>query len=196
MQEINHSNLLRVLVGEAGDHFISTTSITTKKFTRIKITATATLTDVKLRGVSVKTARDYPSSLPVGYEMIAGGNDYFDTITLSAGSAIGYLYYEEPVVGSLALNVSGGAHGASMSPVITFTNTGGSASKLVYWRTRDKADAVVQSGEQVVYFLKGSSVNVSLVGLTFFASADTGYEVDVRLEGSDTWTACAAFEIT
>lgn len=196
MKNTNHSELLRVLAGEGGDYFIGTTAVTTKKFSKIKVTAAATLTDVKVRGVSVKTARNYPNSVPVGYEMIAGGDDYFDYIELSAGSAEGYVYPEEPVIGGLAVVVDGGVAGAAMTIEVAFNNTGNAASRKLYWRVRNDADEIVQSGENTAYFLSGSTLTVDVTGNLYFATADTGYELDIQLEGSELWTTSAPFEIT
>jgi hypothetical protein len=191
----NHSKLLQVLVGEAGDYFIGTTAITTKKFSRIKITTEATLTELKIRGVSVVTDRNY-GTLPVGHELVAGGDDYFDHVDLATGTAIGYIYSEESAVGSLAVDVEDGVAEAAMAPEVTFNNTGGSGSKLLHWQVRDDTDVVVQEGIQIVYFLKGTAVTVNLAGLTYFATPDTGYELDIWLDGSDTVTTSAPFEIT
>ncbi|MCX5896470.1 MAG: hypothetical protein NTZ51_11675, partial [Proteobacteria bacterium] len=84
--------------GAFGDFYIGhAAAVTTKKFSHIVVGESgATLTDVKIRGVSVKAARAYPNVMPAGYPMCAGGNDYFDSIELSAGDAQGF-FFEEPV---------------------------------------------------------------------------------------------------
>jgi hypothetical protein len=90
----NHSRLLGILAGEAGDYYIGTDKVDTKKFSRIVIGPDgATVSTIKINGADVKTARNY-SALPAGYVICAGGTDYIDEITLSAGNAEGIIYRE------------------------------------------------------------------------------------------------------
>ena len=195
MQQLNHSKLLQILVGEAGDYFIGTTAITDKKFSRIKITTETVLTELKIRGVSIITARNY-GTIPVGHELVAGGDDYFDHVDLYSGSAIGFLFSEDPQVNITAVDVDGGAEGAAMDPEITFANGGGSGSKKVLWQLRNKTDAVVERGEKVIYFLAGTEVKVTIPGITYPAAPDTGYEFDIKLDGDEAWITSVAFAIT
>jgi hypothetical protein len=196
MQQLNHSKLLGVLAGEGGDYFIDTTLVTTKKFSRIKITEAATITDIKIRGVSVKTDRNY-GALPVGFELFAGGDDYFDYVALSAGSAIGVLMAEDASVGALAVTVDGSLNELGYYEItVGFSNTGNAGSRKVLWQLRNDADEVVQSGEVVLFFLKGSGLTVPFYIDIDSNTADTGYELDIKLEGSDVWTTSAPFETT
>ena len=92
--ETNHSRLLGILAGEAGDYYIGTDAVTTKKFSRIIIGPDgATVSVLKDNGTDVCSARNY-SALPAGYVICAGGNDYIDAVTLSAGNAEGIIYRE------------------------------------------------------------------------------------------------------
>lgn len=194
-KELNHSELLRRVAGEGGDYFIDTTEITTKKFSMIKIGPDgATVSVLKIRGVDVCADRNY-AILPAGYILCAGGNDYFDAITLTAGNAQGILYSEEAAPGTFAVSVADGEPEAAMTIVLTFDNTGNSGSKKVYWRVRNALDVTVQEGENIVYFLKGSTVTVPIAAGNFIATEGEGYELDIRLEGSDVWTTCAPFNI-
>jgi len=196
MQELNHSKLLGVLAGEAGDYYIGTTAVTTKKFAAIVIGPDgATVTVCKIRGVDVMTERNY-GVLPAGYIMTAGGDDYFDAITLSAGNASGLLYHEDSAVTLSSIAVSNGAAGAAMTGTITFTNTGNSGSLRILWQVKNAAGTVVQTGEKVVYFLKGTGLTVSLAAGTYYSTVATGYKMDIRIETVTDWTESTSFNIT
>lgn len=94
-QERNHSELMGRLAGEGGDHYIGTQAVSNKKFTHIIIgTDGATLVGVQIGNQDVKTGRNYPASMPGGYVMCAGGNNYFNHIQFSAGNAEGLLLSE------------------------------------------------------------------------------------------------------
>ena len=195
-KEINHSQLLRVMAGEAGDFNLGIAAYADKKFSMIRVGPNgATFTVCTIRGVDVMTPRNY-GVMPAGYLMVAGGDDYFDSVTITAGDAEGVNYWEETTQGTFALAVAPGQQGAAMIPTITFTNAGSAGSKLVHWRTKNAAGAVVQSGEAKLYFLKGAGLLVSIYGILYFATPALDYTVEVRLEGSEVWTACAPFEIT
>ena len=91
----NHSELLGRIAGEGGDHYIGTDAVSDKKFTHIKIGSDgATLVGVQIGNQDVASARDYPSAMPGGYIMCAGGDRYFNHIELSAGNAQGFLLSE------------------------------------------------------------------------------------------------------
>jgi hypothetical protein len=192
----NQSKLLGQMMGESGDYYIGTAAVTTKKFSHIVVGPSgATVTVCKIRGVDVVTARNY-GALPAGYTICAGGDDYIDAITLSAGSAEGVIYDEPITPGSAAVAVSNGVHGATMTPTITFTNAGCSGSREVLYRTKNAAGTVVQEGSKIIYFLNGTGVTVTMPGLTYFATVATGYTFEISLDNGDIWTTSAAFNIT
>lgn len=92
----NHSELLGRMTGEGGDYYIGTQAVSDKMFTHIIVgTDGATLVGVQIGNQDVKTARNYPSAMPGGYIMCAGGDNYFNHIEFSAGSAQGLLVSEE-----------------------------------------------------------------------------------------------------
>ncbi len=196
-QETNHSRLLGVIAGTAGDVYIGVEAVTDKKFSLIEIGPDgATVTVAKIRGVDVVTARGY-GALPAGYQMIAGGDDYFDAVTLTAGSAQGVLYPEpiSPVIDTVV--VAAGAINDPMVPEITFDNAGGSGSVPLRWRLKDPEGAVIETGETKIYFLNGSDVEVTIPGLTYPDTADDGYVFEINITDSDeAWIASAAFEVT
>lgn len=195
----NQSKLLGQMAGESGDYHIELVAVTTKKFSHIVIGPDgATVTVCKIRGVDVMTARNY-GTMKAGYVMCAGGDDYFDAITLTAGDAQGVIYDEPITPGSAAVAVSNGVAGATMTPTITFTNAGCSGSKLVRYRTKNTAGTIVQSGEVMIYFLQGSGLTVTIPGLLYFATVATGYTFEICLSdtgAAEVWTASAAFNIT
>jgi hypothetical protein len=93
----NQSDLLGILAGEGGDYYIGNqAAVTDKKFTHIIFGPDGgTLVEVKIDGVSVKTARAYPATIPGGYIMCAGAGYAFDHIELSAGNALGLIDDQE-----------------------------------------------------------------------------------------------------
>jgi hypothetical protein len=93
----NQSDLLGILAGEGGDYYIGNqAAVTDKKFTHIIFGPDGgTLIDVKIGGISVKTARNYPTAIPGGYIMCAGAGYAFDYISLSAGNAEGLIDDQE-----------------------------------------------------------------------------------------------------
>jgi hypothetical protein len=197
MSEItNHSRLLGQMAGESGDYYIGLVAVTDKKFSHVVIGPDgATISVCKIRGVDVLAARNY-DDLPVGYVLCAGGDDYFDAITLTAGNAQGVIYDDPitPVAASVA--VANGIHEATMTPTITFTNAGCSGSKEIQWRVKNSAGVVVQSGKAIIYFLSGSGITVTIPGLTYFATVATGYTFEINLTDGETWIASSAFNIT
>jgi hypothetical protein len=198
MQEFNHSKLLGVMAGQAGDYYIGVEAVTTKKFSMIVIGPDgATVTVCKIRGVDVIADRNY-GILPEGYRMVAGGDDYFDAITLSEGNAEGVIYPENMAIELVEVNIADGEAGAAMSIGITFNNTGNSGSKKVFWKVQnDSDDAVVQTGEKVVYFLKGTGVTVNLTGSIYYETAGVDYALYVQIEDTDIWwNAEEGFDIT
>lgn len=95
-QERNHSELLGRIAGEGGDYYIGTEAVSDKKFTHIKIGSDgATLAGVQIGNQDVTTERNYPSAMPGGYIMCAGGDNYFNHIELRDGYAQGFLVSEE-----------------------------------------------------------------------------------------------------
>lgn len=83
------------MVGIGGDYFIhaSTSSKTGVLFSHILITADAVLTDIKIAGTSVMTARNYTAhTLPAGYLCCAGNDDTFSYVMLASGSAEGVIF--------------------------------------------------------------------------------------------------------
>jgi archaellum component FlaF (FlaF/FlaG flagellin family) len=192
----NHSKLLGQMAGESGDYHIELVAVTTRKFSHVVIGPDgATVSVCKIRGVDVMTARNY-GALKAGYVMCASGDDYFDAITLTAGDAEGVVYDEPiaPVAASVA--VANGVAGAAMTPTITFTNAGCSGSKDVRYRTKNAAGTIVQEGTAKIYFLNGSSITVTIPGLTYYATVANGYTFEINLTDSDTWKTSAAFNIT
>lgn len=89
--------MLGRMMGIGGDYCILANSTPTSGllFTHIVITAAATITDIKIGGVSKKTARNYGGTLPAGYLICAGGlneSDQIDYIKLGSGSAEGIIF--------------------------------------------------------------------------------------------------------
>jgi hypothetical protein len=94
-KETNHSALLGKMIGEGGDYYIGTQAVSNKKFSHIQIGPDgATLVGVQIGNQSVMAARNYPAAMPGGYLMCAGGQDYFNYISLSAGNAEGVILSE------------------------------------------------------------------------------------------------------
>lgn len=193
--ETNHSRLLQILTGEGGDYQIGTTAITDKKFSRIVITAEATLTALKIRGIDVRTVRNY-GTLPVGYVLVAGGDDFFDHVDFATGSAEGYLYSEPSEISFSDVAVPDGEAEAALTATITYSNSGAAASKKVLWNLLNPDGDIVDSGEEVLYFLPADNGTITIAGLTYPADAADGYEFDVMLDGEYSWTTSALFEIT
>ena len=95
-QERNHSELMGRMAGEGGDHYIGTQAVSDKKFTHIIVGSDgATLVGVQIGNQDVTTQKNYPSAMPGGYIMCAGGTQYFNHIEFSAGYAQGLLLSEE-----------------------------------------------------------------------------------------------------
>ena len=96
MSEIkSNPALLSRVAGAGGDHYIGTSAISDKRFEIIRIGASgATLTDVRIGGVSVKASRNYPDSMPADYLICAEGDVPIDYIELSAGWAEGWIMPE------------------------------------------------------------------------------------------------------
>jgi hypothetical protein len=83
------------MVGYGGDVFInaSTSSLSGIVFSHVFITSDAVLTDIKIGGTSVLTARNYVGhTLPAGYLICAGGDDTIDYVMLASGSAEGVIF--------------------------------------------------------------------------------------------------------
>jgi len=85
---------LSAMVGISGDYAISalTTPTTGLLFSYIVITADATVTDIKVMGTSVKSARHYNGTLPTGYLICAGEGKYIDYVMLASGTGEGILF--------------------------------------------------------------------------------------------------------
>lgn len=195
MKEVNHSELLGKSLGEGGDYYIGTAAVTTKKFALIVVGPSgATVSVCKIRGVDVKTARNY-GSLPAGYMMCAGGNDYFNSITFSAGSGLGIIYSEPPVVEITAASITTGDEETAITNSITFNNTGNAGSVKLDWRIKDDAGAIVVAGKADLYCLPGTGVSAAIQGLTFPAQPGTDFTFEVSLEGKEDWTVSSVFDI-
>ena len=92
MDQKNHSALLGRLSGAGGDVYIGTQAVSDKKFDVIKIGSDgATLVGVQIGNQDVMTDRNYPTAIPGGYLICAGGKDYINHIELSAGWAEGFI---------------------------------------------------------------------------------------------------------
>jgi hypothetical protein len=96
-RETGINPMLARMTGFGGDYAISagTTPTAGLTFTHILITADATITDIKVGGVSVKAERHYTGTLPQGYLICAGGLDSADQINyvlLATGSAEGIVF--------------------------------------------------------------------------------------------------------
>jgi hypothetical protein len=88
----NQSDLLGILAGEGGDYYIGTQAVSDKLFTHIIFGSDGgTLVGVQIANQDVKTARNYPASIPGGYIMCAGTGKSFNYISLSAGNACGLI---------------------------------------------------------------------------------------------------------
>jgi hypothetical protein len=87
----NQSDLLGILAGEGGDYYIGNqAAVADKLFTHIIFGPDGgTLVGVQIGSQDVKTARNYPASIPGGYIMCAGTGKSFNYINLSAGNASG-----------------------------------------------------------------------------------------------------------
>jgi hypothetical protein len=196
MKEFNHSRLLGAMAGQAGDYFIGTDAITTKKFSHIVIGHDgATVTVCKIRGIDVVTARNY-GALPPGYVICAGGDDYIDAITLSAGSALGLLYAEETAVIFDSVTISAnGTPDDEITVALQYDNAGAAGSVPVEWRIKNSAGEIVDSGSQVLYFLPGADIAQALAGITY-PDAGEDYTLEARPYYSETWTASGDFDST
>lgn len=94
----NQSQILGMVAGEGGDHYIGTQAVSTKKFTHIVFGSDGgTLVGVQIGNQDVKTTRNYPATIPGGYIMCAGSGQYFNHIELSAGSAEGLVLDEDRI---------------------------------------------------------------------------------------------------
>jgi hypothetical protein len=188
---------LGLLVGAPGDYYIGVVAVTTRKFSHIIIgPAGATVSVCAIRGVDVLSARNY-GVLPAGYIMVAGGDDYFDSITLTAGNAEGIDYVEASNPNLASVTVSNGVHGNTMTPTVTFTNSLLSNTRVLRWRLKNSGGQIVDSGIAKIHFLKGTSINVNILGLTYYTTIATGYTLEVNVTDSDSvWIASASFNIT
>lgn len=180
------------LWGFGGDAYIGAESFSGKKFTHIVVGSSgATFTALTIRGVDVVTAKNISGiSLPSGYILSAGGDDYFDSGTISAGSAQGLILSENPIVTLESVAVDNGVAATGMTPVLTFGNTGGAGSLEVEYSIQDSEGTVVEQGvarlgtAKRVYFLSGDSQEAIIQGLTYPSTADTGYVFKANLAGS------------
>jgi hypothetical protein len=94
----NQSDLLGILAGEGGDYYIGTQAVSNKKFTHIIFGPDGgTLVGVQIDNQDVKTARNYPATIPGGYIMCAGTSKAFNHISLSAGNASGLIDDESEI---------------------------------------------------------------------------------------------------
>jgi hypothetical protein len=196
MKEVENHKLLGPMAGQAGDYYISTGEVTAFKFSHIIAGPDgATVDDVKIRGISVKTARNY-GALPAGYPMCAGGDDYFDLINLSAGNAQGLLYDEEEqqLVTFDSITTGGnGAPNASLTMALQFDNEGPSGSIAVDYRIKDAEGSVVTEGRQTLYFLKGSNLEQAITGL-IYPVAGEGYTIEAKPVYAASYIASEAFD--
>lgn len=95
-RERNHSELLGRIAGEGGDCYIGTQAVSDKKLTHIIVGSDgATLVGVQIGNQDVSSERNYPSAMPGGYIMCAGGSNYFNHIEFSEGYAEGLILSED-----------------------------------------------------------------------------------------------------
>lgn len=179
---LSNLSYLSQMAGSNGDYYISTTPVSDKKFSQILVGPNgATVTSVKIRGVDVSTSRNY-NVLDAGYLMCAGGNDYFDYVEFSAGSAEGVLYDESPtnpIINGVTLDSS--LAGNPMTPILSFSNTGNSGGKNINWRVYNTAGTTVQTGNNIVYFLNGDN-SVNILNLTYYSVPANNYRFETSFD--------------
>ena len=180
------------LFGAGGDEYLAAAAFTGKKFSQIVCGSNgATFTALTINGVDVVTARGYGSvSLPSGYVICAGVGEYFDSGTISVGSAQGIREYEEPKVTLESVAVDDGTAATGMTVTLTFGNTGGAGSLDVDYGIEDDEGDVVESGAarlgtaKRVYFLSGDNQTATIPGMTYPSDAGDDYVIKVRLSGA------------
>ena len=97
-KETNLADLLGKMVGTGGDRFLkASTDPVSGKFSHILIgpDVSGTLTSLKIMGVDVMTQRGYDlngGTLPAGYLICAGGEDYITEITLVSGTGSAIIF--------------------------------------------------------------------------------------------------------
>ena len=192
-QDLNMSNLLGKMIGHGGDYPINPSTAITKKFSHILIGPNgAVVSAVKIRNIDVSTSKGY-YSLYAGYLMCAGGDDYFDSITLASGSAEGFLY-SQPVSLIMALTVDSSKARNVMIPRIVYTNSGNAGSKEFVWELDSSKGIHIQNGRTNLYFIDGSST-VTIPNLTYINAVGTAYVFKVGFDYG-TWEASSTFNIT
>ncbi len=172
MKKIDNTMLLMLLAGGCGNVMIGTTACTRKLTKIVAGSAGATLTDVKIGGVSVKTERNYPNALLAGDSLVAGAGECFDYVKLSAGTAEGFLAKEDPLLSGLSVAVVDGHSGGANTVTFGYTNTGGAGTRLVEFEYYNGAGQMVKSGCKEVYLAFGATLSCAI--------ADAYPEVEVE----------------
>jgi len=193
MKETNHSQLLRVLAGEGGDIYISPAAPCTRKLSSVKIGPEgATFEDAAIRGVDVCGERNY-TSLPAGYIMVAGGDDFFSLIEISAGSAEGFLYREEIPITDPSITVEDGSAAGDLSATVAYSNAGTAYSANVYSRIVSGDGNVISEGNNILYFLYGAG-SITLE-LQYPSTVGVGYKLQISFD-NEVWYDSNLFEVS
>ena len=197
----DYSKIMGALACEGGDYYIGTTAVANKRFTHIVIGPDgATVSEVKIRGVSVKSARNY-GALPAGYVMCAGSGEYFDYIYLTSGNAQGLVKTENAYVLPSAVTVANGTAGAALTAAIAYTNDetkfADDTQEVTYKLVKSDGTELL-TGTANIFFLCGSgSLTVNLTGLTYPSTVATGYKLKVKLSSqADSTYVEGSFAVT
>lgn len=204
-QKVNYAEVMAQIAGFGGDEYIGAESFSGKKFTHIVVGSSgATFSALTIRGVDVVSDRGLSGiSLPTGYIISAGNDDYFDSGTISAGSAQGLRKQEDPLVTLDSVAVDNGTAATGMTATLTFGNDGGAGSLDVDCIIEDSEGAVIDQflrseGTAIqVYFLPGESQTAIIPGLTYPDEAGTDYAIRVKISGDDDSTEVEdTFDVT
>lgn len=195
-QKVDYAKIMAQIAGFGGDEYIGTESFSDKKFTHIVVGSDgATFSALTIRGVDVVSERNLDSvSLPSGYIISAGNGDYFDSGTISSGSAQGLRQQEDPLVTLDSVAVDNGTAATGMTTTLTFGNDGGAGSLEVDCVIEDSEGEVIDQylrslGTAIpVYFLPGESQTATIPGLTYPDDAGTDYAIRVKISGDDDTT--------
>lgn len=204
-QKIDYAKVMAQLAGFGGDEYIGAEAFSSKKFTHLVIGSSgATFSALTIRGVDIVTNRGLTEiSLPSGYILCAGNDDYFDSGTISAGSAQGLRMQEDPIVTLESVAVEDGTAATGMTATLTFGNDGGAGSLEVDCVIEDSEETVIaqylrSEGTAIqVYFLPGESQTATIPGLTYPSDAGTDYAIRVKISGdADSTEVEDTFDVT
>ena len=204
-QNVNYAEVMAQIAGFGGDEYLGQASFTDKKFTHIVVGSDgATFSALTIRGVDVITDRGLSGYLlPNGYILSAGNDDYFDSGTISAGSAQGLRKQEDPLVTLDSVAVDDGTAATGMTATLTFGNDGGPGSLEVDCIIEDSEGAVVEQYLKSlntaiqVYFLPGESQTATIPGLTYPEDPGVDYAIRVKISGdADTTEVDDTFTVT